>query len=356
MTPASPILHYMAAKDTETDMVVIQTESEIAAINMVVGAGYAGVRAMTATSGGGFCLMTEALGLAAMTETPLVLMVGQRPGPSTGLATYTSQGDLLFAIHASQGEFPRVVVAPGDVEECFYLTMEAFNLAEKYQVQSIILTDKYLVESHKSTDPFDAGKVAVDRGELRLIDEWTGSEEYKRYKFNENGVSPRILPGTKGATVLANSNEHIEYGYSTSEPDETAAMVDKRFRKLDALRNEVESLNPVKIYGDRDAEVTLVGWGSTKGPALEALKMLRRDGVKARFVQVIYMEPFPSEAVGEAFKCGGKYMLIEANMTAQLGKLLKLHNGFTFEHVLLKYDGRPFHPREIKAKVTEALR
>ncbi len=356
MTPASPILHYMAAKDTETDMVVIQTESEIAAINMVVGAGYAGVRAMTATSGGGFCLMTEALGLAAMTETPLVLMVGQRPGPSTGLATYTSQGDLLFAIHASQGEFPRVVVAPGDVEECFYLTMEAFNLAERYQVQSIILTDKYLVESHKSTDPFDAGKVAVDRGELRLIDEWTGSEEYKRYKFNENGVSPRILPGTKGATVLANSNEHTEYGYSTSEPDETAAMVDKRFRKLDALRNEVESLNPVKIYGDRDAEVTLVGWGSTKGPALEALKMLRRDGVKARFVQVIYMEPFPSEAVGEAFKCGGKYMLIEANMTAQLGKLLMLHNGFAFEHVLLKYDGRPFHPREIKAKVTEALR
>ncbi len=356
MTPASPILHYLAAKDAETDMVIIQTESEIAALNMVVGAGYAGVRAMTATSGGGFCLMTEALGLAAMTETPVVLMVGQRPGPSTGLATYSSQGDLLFAIHASHGEFPRVVVAPGDVEECFYLTMEAFNLAESFQVPSIILTDKYLVESHKSTDPFDTGKVAVDRGDLQIIDEWAGSEEYERFKFTESGVSPRILPGTKGATVLANSNEHTEYGYTTSEPDETVEMVDKRFRKLDALKRQVELLNAVKAYGAQDAEVTLVGWGSTKGPALEAFKMLRRDGVKARFVQVVYMEPFPSKAVEEALKGGGKYMLIEANKTAQLGKLIKFHNGFTFEHIFLKYDGRPFNPGEIHSRVMEVLR
>ena len=155
---------------------------------------------------------------------------------------------------------------------------------------------------------------------------------------------------------MANSNEHIEYGYTTSEPDETAAMVDKRFRKLDALRNEVESLNPVKTYGDQDAEVTLVGWGSTKGPALGALKMLQRDGVKGRFVQVVYMEPFPTEAVGEALKGGGKHMLVEANRTAQLGRLIKLNNGFSFEHVLLKYDGRPFNPGEIRARVMEALR
>lgn len=355
MTPASPILHYLAAKDAEADMVVIQTESEIAAINMVVGAGYAGVRAMTATSGGGFCLMTEALGLAAMIETPIVLMVGQRPGPSTGLATYTSQGDLLFAIHASQGEFPSVIVAPGDVEECFQLTAEAFNLAERFQVPSIILTDKYLVESHKSVDPFDTNEVDIDRGELHVVGGWTGTEEYKRYKFTDSGVSPRILPGTKGAMVMANSNEHTEYGYTTSEPDETAAMVDKRFRKLDALRIEIESLNPVKTYGDRDAEVTLVGWGSTKGPALEALKMLRRDGVKARFVQVVYMEPFPTEALGEALKGGGKHILVEANRTAQLGRLIKLNNGFSFEHVLLKYDGRPFNPGDIRARVMEAL-
>ncbi|UCH57304.1 MAG: 2-oxoacid:acceptor oxidoreductase subunit alpha [Candidatus Bathyarchaeota archaeon] len=355
MTPASPVLHYLAAKDEEAGMAVVQTESEISAVNMVVGASYAGIRAMTATSGGGFCLMTEALGLAGMTETPLVLMVVQRPGPSTGLATYTSQGDLLFAIHASQGEFPRVIVAPGDVEECFYLTMEAFNLAERFQVQSLILTDKYLIESHKSTEPFDSERVAIDRGDLRIMEKWREEEEYRRYKFSGSGVSPRILPGTRGATVLANSNEHTDYGYTTSESEKTVAMVDKRFRKQEALREEVEGMDPVKTYGDADAQVTLVGWGSTKGPALEALKMLGREGVKARFVQVVYLEPFPSRAVGEALEGVGRRILVEANRTAQLGKLIKLHNGLAFEHVFLKYDGRPFNPGEIYAKAREAL-
>jgi len=355
MTPASPILHYLAAHDVDNGMVVIQSESEIAALNMVVGASYAGLRAMTATSGGGFCLMTEALGLAAMTETPVVIMIGQRPGPSTGLATYSAQGDLLFAIHASQGEFLRVVVAPGDVDECFYLTMEAFNLAEKHQIPAIVLTDKYLLESHKSTEPFDTARIGIVRGDLLVVDEWTEVEEYRRYKFTESGISPRILVGTKGAMVLANSNDHTEYGYTTSEADETVAMVDKRFRKQEALRMEVETLQPVKTYGDEDPEITLVGWGSTKGLVLEALKMLRRDGVKARFVQVVYMEPFPVKEMGEALRGDEKFVLIEANRTAQLGRLIKLNNGFTFEHVALKYDGRPFNPGEICAKVKEVL-
>ena len=355
MTPASPILHYLAAHDVETGMIVIQTENEIAALNMVVGASYAGLRAMTATSGGGFCLMTEALGLAAMTETPIILMIGQRPGPSTGMATYSAQGDLLFAVHASQGEFPRVVVAPGDVDECFYRTMEAFNLAEKYQIPAIILTDKYLIESHKSTEPFDTGRIGIDRGDLLVVDEWTEAEEYLRYKITGSGVSPRILPGTKGAMVLANSNEHTEHGYTTSDADEAVAMSDKRFRKQDALRREIEALQPLKTYGPEDADITLVGWGSTKGPALEALKMLRRKGVAARFVQVVYMEPFPVEAVRAALRGDGKFMLLEANRTAQLGRLIKLNNGFTFEHVALKYDGRPFNPGEIYARVEEVL-
>ena len=353
MTPASPILHYLAAHDVEAGMAVIQTENEIAAFNMLVGASYAGLRAMTATSGGGFCLMVEALGLAAMTETPVVLVLGQRPGPSTGMATYSAQGDLLFAIHASQGEFPRVVVAPGDVDECFYRTMEAFNLAERYQVPAIILADKYLLESHKSTGPFDAGRVGIDRGDLVVVDEWTDAGEYLRYRITESGVSPRILPGTRGATVLANSNEHTEYGYTTVDPEKAVAMGDKRFRKLDSLREEVESLEPVRAYGAPDAAVTLVGWGSTKGPALEALKMLRRRGTEARFVQVVYMEPFPAEAVGEALRGGGRFVLLEANRTAQLGKLIRLNTGFTFEHVALKYDGRPFNPGEIAARVEE---
>jgi 2-oxoglutarate ferredoxin oxidoreductase subunit alpha len=354
MTPASAVLHYLISTEEETGMTVVQTESEISALNMVVGASYAGVRAMTATSGGGFCLMTEALSLAAMNESPLVLMLGQRPGPSTGLATYTAQGDLLFAVHAAHGEFPRVVVAPGDAEECFHLTVEAFNLAERYQIQSIIVTDKQVIESHKSTPAFEA-KAGIDRGELEIVDEWRGEEEYKRYRITESGVSPRILPGTRGATVFANSNEHTEYGYTTSDALETRVMVDKRMRKGSSLRAEIAGLSPVKVYGPEDADVTLVGWGSTKGAALEAIKTLEGDGVKARFVQVVYIEPFPAEAFKAALGSGGRRLLIEGNRTAQLGQIIKLNTGIAFEDILLKYDGRPFTPGEIAARAMEVL-
>jgi 2-oxoglutarate ferredoxin oxidoreductase subunit alpha len=354
MTPASPVLHYLVAKDLETGMVVIQTESEISAMNMAVGASFAGLRAMTSTSGGGFCLMTETIGLAAMTENPVVVMVGQRPGPSTGMATYSAQGDLFFAIHASQGEFPRIVVAPGDVDECFHRTMEAFNLADRYQTPAIILTDKNLLESHKSTESFKA-RVGVDRGEL-IVDEWTGEAEYARFKITDSGVSPRIILGTEGATVLSNSNEHLEYGYTTIVPEAVMAMKDKRFRKIEGLREEIEGMEPVKLYGSDDAEITLVGWGSTKGPAIEALKMLERDGVKARFVQVVYVEPFPVKAVGKALKDAGGSVLLETNQTGQLGKLVRLNINFDFDHVYLRYDGRPFNPGEIRDRVAEVLR
>jgi 2-oxoglutarate ferredoxin oxidoreductase subunit alpha len=354
MTPASPLLHYLAANDLENEMVVIQTESEISAMNMAVGASFAGLRAMTATSGGGFCLTTEGLGLAAMTENPVVVMLGQRPGPSTGMATHTAQSDLLFAIHASQGEFPRVVLAPGDVDECFHLTMLAFNLAERYQIPAIILGDKYLLESHKSTEPFEE-RVGIDRGELMAVEEWTGPEEYKRFKITESGVSPRLLPGTSGATVLAGSNEHDEYGHTTINPRTVEAMVNKRFTKLERLKNEVEASEPVKIYGDEGAEATLVGWGSTKGPALEALKLLRREGFRARFVQVLLLEPFPSNAVAKALAGTAKHLLVENNRTAQLGKLVRLNTGFEFENILLKYNGRPFNPGEIYRKAKEVM-
>jgi len=354
MTPASPILDYMAAHDAETGMAVIQTESEIAAINMVVGAGYAGLRAMTATSGGGFSLMTEALGFAAMTETPVVVNIGQRPGPSTGLATNTAQGDPLFAIHASQGEFPRIVVAPGDVEECFYITMEAFNLAERFQVPVIVLTDKYLAESHRSVEPFDPKRIPIDRGKLTVVDEWRG-EEYGRYRITGDCVSPRLLPGTPNAVVQGNSNEHDELGYSTSSPGLVVAMMDKRLGKRRFMENEVASLEPVRLVGYEDAEVTLFGWGSTKGPAREALKLLSGAGVKARFVQIVYLEPFPSEDVRGELARGGTNILFEGNATAQLGELIRLHTGYRFDHVGLRYDGRPFNPSDIRDRVMEAL-
>jgi 2-oxoglutarate ferredoxin oxidoreductase subunit alpha len=261
------------------------------------------------------------------------------------MATYTAQADLLFAIHASQGEFPRVVVAPGGVDDCFTRTVEAFNLAEKYQVPAIILGDKHLLESHKSTEPFTE-KIKIDRGELYEAEEWTG-EEYRRYRITESGVSPRIVLGTRGATMLANGNEHDEHGYTTIDPVGVVAMADKRFRKSKGLADEIGGLEPVKVFGISDPDVTLVGWGSTKGPALEALKLLGAEGIKARFVQIVYMEPFPTLDFMKAMKGPGKSILLETNITNQLGRLIKEHTGFEFDDIHSKYNGRAYSLREI---------
>ena len=348
MTPASPVLHYMFAHDDVGGVAVVQTESEISAIMMAVGAGYAGARSMTATSGGGFCLMTEGLSMAAMTETPVVVMLAQRPGPSTGLATYSAQGDLLFAVYGAHGEFQRVVLAPGDVDQCFYMTAEAFNLAERFQIPVIVLTDKNVVESHRTTEPFDFSKVGIDRG--KLLTEWAGDEEYRRYRITEDGVSPRALPGTTNALVLANSNEHVERGFGTSKPGPTKTMVDKRFRKTPLIKEAVEALEPLRVYGAENPDVTFVGWGSSKGPALEAIGMLKLEGVEARYVQVAVMEPFPE---GLLQYLQGETVLIENNRTSQLGTLITLNTGYGFEHVVLRYDGRAFTPHEIRDKALE---
>lgn len=350
MTPASPVLHYFTGHDIETDTVVIQTESEIAAMCMVAGASYTGVRAMTSTSGGGFCLMTEALSMAALQESPVVVMLGQRPGPSTGLATYSAQGDLLFAVYGAHGEFQRIVLAPGDTEECFYMTREAFNLADRFQIPVIVLSDKNVIESHETVEKFSTDQV-IDRG--KLLREWKQDEEYKRYKFTDDGISPRAVPGTRDALVLANSNEHLERGFSTSQAASTIAMVDKRFRKVPQIVEAVEKLEPIKVFGSENPEITIVGWGSTKGPALEALSMLEDEGVSARFVQVRYMEPFPT-GLGKYLK--GTTVLFENNRSAELGTLIKLNTGYEFQHVGLRYDGRPFDPNEIVAKVRGVLR
>jgi len=350
MTPASPLLHYFAGHDKAEDAAVIQTESEIAAAMMAIGASYAGVRSMTRTSGGGFSLMAESLSLAAMAETPLVIMLGQRPGPSTGLATYSAQGDLLFAVYGAHGEFQRIVVAPGDAEECFYLAAEAFNLAERFQVPVIILTDKTIVESNQTVDMFDLSKVRIDRG--KLVDRWGGPGEYWRYRDEDDGISTRALPGTEGVLVPANSNEHLENGLSTSRSGDAVRMVDKRFRKAGHIREAVEGLQPIRVYGDERPWVTLLGWGSTKGPALEALKLLKAESIKARFVQVVFMEPFPGDL--ERY-LKGTCVLIEGNRSAQLGTLIRLNTGYSFKHVGLRYDGRPLDPGEIVDRVMEAI-
>jgi 2-oxoglutarate ferredoxin oxidoreductase subunit alpha len=355
MTPATPLLHFMAPLDREYGMVVIQSESEIAAINMVAGASFAGVRAMTATSGGGFCLMSEGLGMTGMTETPAVIMLAQRPGPSTGLPTYSGQGDLRFTIHASQGEFPRVVVAPGDVEECFYKTMEAFNLAERFQIPVIIITDKYLAESHGAAGLFDQNGIGIDRGLLLPEDEYTGEEEYKRHKFTEDGVSPRAMPGMRGAIVRTNADEHDERGYTTDDPELTTRMVDKRFKKLDVLVKELENYETTKFFGPEEADVTILGWGSTKGPTRESMKLLSKEGLKVNYLQIIYLSPFPSANVQRILKSAKKTVVVENNKTSQLSSLIREHLLMTADHDILKYSGRPFNPRELSKKIKGVL-
>ncbi len=355
MTPATPLLHFLAPLDREYSMIVMQAESEIAAINIIAGASFAGVRAMTATSGGGFCLMSEGLGMIGMTETPVVIMLAQRPGPSTGLPTYTGQGDLRFVIHASQGEFPRVVIAPGDVKECFYETLEAFNLAERFQMPSIIITDKYLVESHGDTKPFEENRIRIDRGLLLTDDKYMREEEYLRHKFTEDGVSPRLMPGTIGAIVRTSANEHDEHGFTTDDPELTTKMAHKRFEKLDALAKYLKNYETTKFYGPEDADATILAWGSTKGPIREAMKILSKEGVKVNYLQIIYLTPFPVDRVQKILKSAKTTVVVENNKTSQLSSLINEHLLMDIEHKILKYDGRPFNPRELSQRIKEVL-
>ena len=356
MTPTTGLLHFMTSHERSYGMITMQPEGEVAAINMIAGAAFAGARVMTATSGGGFCLMSEGLGMTGMTETPVVVMVGQRPGPSTGLPTYSAQGDLRFVIHASQGEFPRVVIAPGDIEECFYETLRAFNWADKYQLPVILLTDKYLVESEVSVEPFDVNRVAIERGSL-IADNYEGKEEYGRYEITETGVSPRAVPSAKGAIVHANSDEHDEYGLTTEDPVITTAMMDKRMRKLSAIAKEIEErkIETVKFYGPEEARATIISWGSTKGPIREAMKLLKSEDIAVNYLQILYLHPFPNGEVEKVLHRAKKTIVVEQNKTSQLSSLIRDHNLRRVDHKILKYDGRPFNPGDLSERIKEVL-
>ena len=356
MTPTTGLLHFMTSHERSYGMITMQPEGEVAAINMIAGAAFAGARVMTATSGGGFCLMSEGLGMTGMTETPVVVMVGQRPGPSTGLPTYSAQGDLRFVIHASQGEFPRVVIAPGDIEECFYETLRAFNWADKYQLPVILLTDKYLVESEVSVEPFDVNRVAIERGSL-IADNYEGKEEYGRYEITETGVSPRAVPSAKGAIVHANSDEHDEYGLTTEDPAITTAMMDKRMRKLSAIAKEIEErkIETVKFYGPEEARATIISWGSTKGPIREAMKLLKSEDIAVNYLQILYLHPFPNGEVEKVLHRAKKTIMVEQNKTSQLSSLIRDHNLRRVDHKILKYDGRPFNPGDLSDRIKEVL-
>lgn len=362
MTPASSILHFLAAYEQRFGYIVKQTEDEIAAMNMAIGASYTGVRSMTGTSGGGFSLMSEALGLAAITETPIVAIWGQRPGPSTGLATWTEQSDLRFALSASQGDFQRIVMAPGDASECFYETIRAFNLAEKYQVPVIIMTDKYLAESHESVDMFDTSSIRIDRGDIIApADENDDVQNsyFKRFALTDSGISPRAFPGGKAGLVRVESSEHDEYGDYSENADLRQAMVDKRFAKFNGVLSEIGA-DTIKIINEGMGEgaenkntITIISWGSTKGPIKEATKLLANDGILIRHAQVLYINPFDTKKMESIIKSADTTILVENNKGAQLGGVIKEKTGLDVDHTLLKYTGREFYPEEIYRKVKE---
>jgi 2-oxoglutarate ferredoxin oxidoreductase subunit alpha len=351
MTPASSILHYLIDNERKFNLVVKQTEDEIAAINYAIGASYAGARSMTGTSGGGFALMVEALGMAAMSETPVVVALVQRIGPSTGFPTWTEQGDLRFALHASQGEFPRIVLAPGDVQECFFMTAQAMSLAEKYQVPVIIMSDKHLSETIFSTSQFDQSKVKIERGKLaKKLPALPQMERWKRYALSRDGVSERVFPGTPNGNHVASSYEHDERGFSSESFVMRTKQVDKRASKVKAILKEMPLPT---IYGHAEAEVTLVGWGSMKLPALDALPLLEKAGIKANFVHFTHIFPMDGRAVKKLLKKSKKLVIIENNSTAQMAGLLRQYAAVKMDATILKYDGRPFFPGQIAEEITK---
>jgi 2-oxoglutarate/2-oxoacid ferredoxin oxidoreductase subunit alpha len=379
MTPSSSILHTMAKWADKMGIVVKHAEDEIAAMNMIVGAGFAGARALTGTSGGGFALMTEAVGLAGMSETPCVVVNAMRVGPSTGLPTRTEQGDLRQVMHASQGDYPRLVMAPGDPDECFEMGFEAFNYADRYQMPVMILTDKYLAESLYCVAPFGAkggvgGEMKIDRGKILGEKEAAavvaGGDEagvaggfFRRYALSEDGISGRTLPGTAGGEHVATSYEHDEYSDLLEDADVRVAQMDKRMKKMEVLLAELPA---PALEGPADADVTLVSWGSYKPILKEVVRELARASQKssdtpghpeisANILMIKYMVPFHAKEIGEILRGAKKAVLVEQNFSGQLGGLIKEKTGFDFEEAggakILKYDGRQMDCRDLGEKV-----
>ncbi len=352
MTPASSILEYMADKGRRYGVVAMHVEDEIAAMNMAVGAGYTGVRAMVATSGGGFALMVEALALAGMTETPVVAVLAQRPGPATGLPTRTEQGELWFALHAGHGEFPRAVLAPATAAEAFEAAIKAFNLAERYQTPVIILTDHHLASSYTTVDRFDLKKVKIDRGVLLSDAEVKNLTDYQRHAVTPSGISPRVMPGQGAALVVTDSDEHDASGHMIEDAATRNQQVEKRLRKNRGLRREI--MKP-EFHGAKGAALTLVGWGST-GPAVrEAAALMIESGTATNTLHLGQVWPFPTDAVVAAMNLSQKTVVVEGNATGQLAGLIRRETGHEVDAVIHKYDGRPFSPDEIVARLRKEM-
>ena len=353
MTPSTGILNFLASRQDELNIAVEQAEDEIAAVNMALGASFAGVRAMTGTSGGGFSLMSEGYGLAGIMETPLVIAEVQRPGPATGLPTRTEQADLSFVINAHQGEFPLKVIAPRDPREAFLETVRAFNLADKYQMPVVILSDQFLADTKTDIKEIDLEKIEKNR---YLVDEtkWPSDKEYKRYEFTESGISPRAYPGQlEGEVVLQDSDEHDERGFIVEDAEKRKKMVDKRMKKL--TRHKREDLNQPEFIGPEKPDYILVGWGSTFGPLREARELIEADGISVGLLSFSDVWPLPSAELEKNRCYSTKLAVVENNATGQLATIINAETGLTVDYRLLKYDGRPFSAKEIYRRFKEEV-
>ena len=339
MTPATSILHYLAEHEKHFNVVVTQLENEIAVINSAIGSAYAGKRSMVGTSGGGFALMTEGISLAAQSETPVLIINSQRSGPATGVPTYGGQSDLLFTLASGHGDFVRFIAAPGDADEACFWTGKLMNLAWKYQTPAILLADKDLSES---TFEFDAKVLEKIKKEEPVS--WNGKGEYLRYADSKNGISPLAFPGDN-AVVKGTSYEHDEKGLSAEEAEKIVMMQEKRLRKFKEMEKEADRPGAVNVYGNKNSKIAVVAWGSTKGPAMEAVL---KTGLK--MIQPIMIQPFPKKEFAKAVKGVKKLVVIECNATGQMGKVLRCH-GFTADKEILKYDMRPFSAAEIEKKL-----
>jgi 2-oxoglutarate ferredoxin oxidoreductase subunit alpha len=356
ITPASDDSEFLEANEIldlndsgkKGSTVVVQTEDEIAAIAMAIGSALTGARSATATSGPGFSLMAEALGWAGINEVPVVVSLYQRAGPSTGLPTRHEQGDLNFAINAGHGEFPRIVLASGDIEESFYDTIKAFNFADSYQMPVIHMLDKAIANSVTTCKNFDAGKIAIERGStVRQVSEKDkgAAGNYLRFKLSDSPISPRVVLGTKDAIFWNTGDEHTEEGHITEDPEMRVRMMDKRMDKLELALKEIPEEDKAVAYGSGD--IAIVSWGSTKGAILDAMEKLAAEGTKVKFIQVRLMSPFPSELVKSMLKEAKTIVDIEMNHSGQLGSLLRQHTGIEADYKVVKYNGRPMSLDEV---------
>jgi 2-oxoglutarate ferredoxin oxidoreductase subunit alpha len=361
MSPSTGVLHWMAAHARKANIMVRQVEDEIGVVNMAIGASHAGVRSMCATSGGGFALMSEGLGMSAMMETPVVVIDCQRAGPSTGVPTKTEQGDLWQMLGAAFGDYPRVLAAPLDIGDCFKIIPEIFNIADRFQCPGLVLCDLLLSEGRLSVDPKDLDFAPViDRGELITTaapaSGSDGNGGYKRYKITESGISPRAVPGVPGYTHTAATDEHEEDGVLISDeftnPTKRRAMMDKRMRKVAGI----EAAVPIPaLVGPRDAEITLIGWGSTKGVIEEACEILNDGGISANQLQIRWLVPLHGESILEILKDSRHTFIVENNYSGQFARYLRSETSYVPNGYIRKYDGEPFMPHHIVEAVREQL-